>query len=207
MVSAQFSNYLSAFVRASFGLSPGAAAHMTSAFHLGCLIATTAGARAYAKLPPRSRRLFLAGALALTTACPAALLAHAGGVRTLSAGVVRVVLFAWGLAACVPFYIPPTAFALRFGGARHASLVTNLVDSGTLLMPLVLAATRAMSRAAAAADAAKVAGIAAASLPWRQPLGIAVAASAAAAVAMVTAVSLDMPRKEADMSAAAKREG
>ena len=43
-------------------------------------------------------------------------------------------LFLWGMAYSLPFYLPPGEFALKIGGKSAAALFTNLFDAGGFTM-------------------------------------------------------------------------
>ena len=46
---------------------------------------------------------------------------------------VLLVIFLWGFAWSLPFYIPAGVMALRLGGPSHAALLTNLFDAAGFL--------------------------------------------------------------------------
>jgi len=68
--------------------------------------------------------------LGLLMGCCVLQMAHVAGVVVLSKAVGMGSMFVWGLAFSIPFYIPPSLFALRRGGRQSSATIADAFDLG-----------------------------------------------------------------------------
>ena len=118
-----------------YGVTEAQGARVGSIFALGCLVSVSTAAKPYASLPKKRRMQLLMGLMGVATLCAGANLAHVSGALFLSPTAATVSLFLWGLAFAVPFYIPPSLYALERGGKECSATIADAFDfSGFLLL-------------------------------------------------------------------------
>ncbi|KAG8470143.1 hypothetical protein KFE25_008564 [Diacronema lutheri] len=123
-----FMNFVGLFLRSSFGFSAAASTNAISVANAGQMVGLLIGGKYYKALAPFDQFRAITLLLALTTAAPSLLLLR-GSLPAVDAIVIPL-LFVWGLAFAVPFYLPVGTFALECGGKRNSTFVTNLLDAG-----------------------------------------------------------------------------
>jgi hypothetical protein len=70
----------------------------------------------------------IVGLLSLATLSSAAQLGHAMGILHLSVNASAAMFFLWGFAFSLPFYIPPSIYALDRGGAQSSATIADAFD-------------------------------------------------------------------------------
>ncbi|KAL7571434.1 hypothetical protein ACA910_019192 [Epithemia clementina (nom. ined.)] len=112
-----------------------------SIYAIGCLLAVTLGSRRYAALASsstntknwcRNHILVLVALLGCATAASAAQLAHVSPriPFVMSPTGSCLSFFVWGAAMAIPFYIPPSLYALKRGGTECSATIADLFDMG-----------------------------------------------------------------------------
>lgn len=130
MVFASFLLFVPSFMSNGFGLSSGDAARAGSVYALGCLLSVAVGSDRYARLKWRGRAVANTAQMGAAAMCAAALLCHSSNSVpvTLGPSVGVLLMFLWGAAFAVPFYIPPSLYALRTGGRESSATIADAFD-------------------------------------------------------------------------------
>jgi MFS family permease len=130
MVFASFLLFVPTLMSQVYGASPAFAAQSGSIYALGCLLSVTTISRLYSKLSRKSKIGSILALLGTATLCSLAQLGHVAGRWHLSATASAACLFLWGFAFSVPFYIPPSLYALSRGGAESSATIADVFDIG-----------------------------------------------------------------------------
>jgi MFS family permease len=110
---------------ASFGAQVG------SWYALGCLVSVTTLSQRFAQLRRRDKLHAVTLLLGLgATGSSLAQLAHVSGVVALSPATSAFFLFVWGFSFAIPFYIPPSLYALARGGRESSATIADVFDIG-----------------------------------------------------------------------------
>jgi MFS family permease len=110
---------------ASFGAQVG------SWYALGCLVSVTTLSQRFAQLRRRDKLRAVTLFLGLgATGSSLAQLAHMSGVIALSPVASALLLFVWGFSFAIPFYIPPSLYALARGGRESSATIADVFDIG-----------------------------------------------------------------------------
>jgi len=129
MVFASFLLFVPTLMSQVYGCSNAVAAQVASAYSLGCLLSVSLGSRLYAALPTTKQQIAtMASLLALATMASLAQLAHAMGIVTLSWTASTLSMFVWGFAFSLPFYLPPSLYALARGGRNCSASIADCFD-------------------------------------------------------------------------------
>lgn len=123
-----FMNFVGLYLKASYGYSAAGSTNAISVANAGQMVGLLIGGKYYKKLKPSEQVLAIAGLLFITAAVPTLLLLR-GAFPAIEAAVLPL-LFVWGLAFAVPFYLPTGTYALECGGKRNSTFFTNLLDAG-----------------------------------------------------------------------------
>ena len=130
MVFASFLLFVPKLQSQVYQTSAASAAQTGSYYAIGCWLSVTLlGPVVYA--PQRTRRqklLALLGLLGTAVACSVGQLGHMSGWWQFSATASMVSMFGWGLAFAVPFYIPPSLYALQHG--QSSATIADVFDIG-----------------------------------------------------------------------------
>lgn len=111
------------YLRETLSLLPGHAAQVSSSFALGCAAAVLAGSVVYSRLEDGQRTALVAGMLTVFSAAMCTLLAvQTGAIGPLGVGPTVGLLLTLGCTLALPFYVPATMFAARFGGPFQSTL-------------------------------------------------------------------------------------
>jgi hypothetical protein len=113
-----------------YGATNAFAAQVGSIFALGCLLSVTFGSQLYATLDKLIKMTCVISSLTTATFCALAQLAHVKGTLTLSANASAALLFLWGFCFAIPFYIPPSLYALSRGGKTSSATIADVFDFG-----------------------------------------------------------------------------
>jgi MFS family permease len=130
MVFASFLLFVPTLMSQVYGSSNAFAAQTGSIYALGCLLSVTLGSSKYANLPRKKQALASFLLMGGATLASLAQWAHCAGVWTLSAGMGAAFLFLWGFCFSIPFYIPPSLYALARGGKQSSATIADVFDIG-----------------------------------------------------------------------------
>jgi Major Facilitator Superfamily len=130
MVFASFLLFVPTLMSQVYGSSNAFAAQTGSIYALGCLLSVTTGSELYSKLPRKGKALSIAAMLLAATISSMAQLAHVAGLWKLSSAASAAFLFLWGWAFAIPFYIPPSLYALERGGSQSSATIADVFDIG-----------------------------------------------------------------------------
>jgi MFS family permease len=130
MVFASFLLFVPTLMSQVYGASPAFAAQSGSIYALGCLLSITTISQVYSKLSRKSKIGSIVALLGTATISSLAQLGHVAGVWHLSATASAAFLFLWGFAFSVPFYIPPSLYALSRGGTESSATIADVFDIG-----------------------------------------------------------------------------
>mmetsp|Transcript_14503 Transcript_14503/g.24021 ORF Transcript_14503/g.24021 Transcript_14503/m.24021 type:complete len:504 (-) Transcript_14503:40-1551(-) len=128
MVFGSFLLFVPTLMSQVYGFSNSQAAQVGSVLAIGCLVSVTTCSQLYATLTKRNKIIGAVSMCSLATLCSLAQLAHASGIITLTAGLSTLSMFLWGFAFAVPFYIPPSMFALARGGKESSATISDVFD-------------------------------------------------------------------------------
>ena len=129
MVFASFLLFVPTLMNQVFGCSNAVAAQVASAYSLGCLVSVSLGSRLYSALPTTKQKITsIGGLLALATTASLAQLGHATGIAPLSWTLSIFSMFVWGFSFSLPFYLPPSLYALARGGRECSASIADCFD-------------------------------------------------------------------------------
>jgi len=128
MVFASFLLFVPTLMSQVYKVSNAFASQAGSIYALGCLLAVTAGSQIYGKLSTKSRATALFGLLTTATLSSIAQLGHMIGWWHLTATASAAFLFLWGFSFAIPFYIPPSLYALEKGGTESSATIADVFD-------------------------------------------------------------------------------
>lgn len=136
MIFISFLMFVPTYMKSAYGMTSSGAAQVASVFALGCLLSVTVGSKPYSSSTARQRTALLSTLLGCATLISFVQLAHVSGlIRPLTPLVGTICMFAWGFAASLPFYIPPSLYALEHGGKASSATIADLFDvTGFLLL-------------------------------------------------------------------------
>lgn len=130
MVFASFLLFVPTLMSQVYQVSSGFAAQTGSIYALGCLLSVSLGSQLYSKLPKRKQAHAIFALMGTATVSSLAQLAHVSGVCNLSASASAFFFFLWGFAFTIPFYIPPSLYALSRGGKESSATIADVFDIG-----------------------------------------------------------------------------
>jgi sugar phosphate permease len=129
MVFASFLLFVPTLMNQVYGCSNAVAAQVASAYSLGCLLSVSLGSRLYAALPTTKQQIgMMTSLLALATVASLSQLGHATGIAPLSWTLATLSMFVWGFAFSLPFYLPPSLYALARGGRQCSASIADSFD-------------------------------------------------------------------------------
>jgi len=127
MLPAKFISFIPLYLVTGWGYSKNDASTYSSVFALGSLLATSAGAKVYQRLDSKNKVHAIAASNVLSIVSAGLLLFHMY-TPVFHPMACLLLLFAWGAAWSLPFYIPSGIMAFELGGKHHAATVTNIFD-------------------------------------------------------------------------------
>eukprot|EP00980_Cylindrotheca_fusiformis_P027917 scaffold22568_cov125-Cylindrotheca_fusiformis.AAC.14 len=130
MVFASFLLFVPTLMTQVYKVSSGFAAQTGSIYALGCLLSVTLGSQVYSKLPKRKQALAICVLMGSATMTSLAQLSHVSGFFPLSPFASAVSFFLWGFSFTIPFYIPPSLYALSRGGKESSATISDFFDIG-----------------------------------------------------------------------------
>ena len=134
MVYISFLLFVPTYMSQVWKASDALAAQAGSIYSLGCLLAVTVGSSLYAQLVPRRQAGTVWVLTGLATLASLGQLLHvrglATGMPTSSPAAALGSLFVWGASSAIPFYLPPSIYALQRGGQTSSATIADLFDVG-----------------------------------------------------------------------------
>ena len=133
MCVGQFISFMPLYMSTGFQMAAPQAAAASSAFACGSLISSVLVTKMYQNMTNAQQVRTITALNCFNFLLPALLWAHhrhfLPSVLSVTASTAPLILFVWGAAWMLPFYIPPGVLALHLGGTAHAALLTNLFDA------------------------------------------------------------------------------
>eukprot|EP00550_Attheya_septentrionalis_P010536 CAMPEP_0198303582 /NCGR_PEP_ID=MMETSP1449-20131203/56961_1 /TAXON_ID=420275 /ORGANISM="Attheya septentrionalis, Strain CCMP2084" /LENGTH=515 /DNA_ID=CAMNT_0044006077 /DNA_START=250 /DNA_END=1794 /DNA_ORIENTATION=- len=111
-----------------YGMNSADAARTGAVFAGGCMLSLSLSSNHYGKLTRLQKASTLASLLGLSTCCALTQWAHMVGRITLSASASVLSMFLWGFGFAIPFYIPPSLYALKRGGRVSSATIADCFD-------------------------------------------------------------------------------
>ena len=130
MVFASFLLFVPTLMSQVYGSSNAFAAQTGSIYALGCLLSVTFGSQLYSRLPKKKQAFANLLLMGTATFSSLAQLAHVSGAWEISATASAASMFLWGFAFSIPFYIPPSLYALARGGKQSSATIADVFDIG-----------------------------------------------------------------------------
>lgn len=121
MIIASFLLFVPSYMTNAFGLTSAESARVGSLYALGCLISVSFGSSCFPKLTTRGKLLSTLGFLGLVILISAINILHILGTISMSGLGGTILMFLWGIGFAVPFYIPPSLYALKRGGSDSSA--------------------------------------------------------------------------------------
>jgi len=131
MLYASFLMFVPTLMTQVYKTSAAAGAQVGSLYALGCLLSVTTISKLYAKMPRRTKLWTVSLLLLLgATGSSVAQLGHVAARWTVSPAVSAFLMFLWGFSFAVPFYTPPSLYALAKGGNEASATIADVFDVG-----------------------------------------------------------------------------
>mmetsp|Transcript_27372 Transcript_27372/g.33852 ORF Transcript_27372/g.33852 Transcript_27372/m.33852 type:complete len:187 (-) Transcript_27372:383-943(-) len=129
MLIASFLLFVPSYMTNAFQSTPAQSAKVGSLYAIGCLISVSIGSKPFANLSQVKYKVFtivlLLGLVSCISICQ---MLHVSGVLTLSTFGGSFSMFLWGVGFDIPFYIPPSLYALRQGGKESSATIADAFD-------------------------------------------------------------------------------
>lgn len=130
MIFASFLLFVPTLAISVFGLSSAEGAQAASLYALGCLLSVSSFSTLFSKSTKRQRLVALAALLlGGATSSSVAFLGHVSSWWAIRPSQAMVLLFVWGFSFAIPFYIPPSLYALSRGGEVCSATITDAFDA------------------------------------------------------------------------------
>ena len=113
-----------------YGASTSVSAAVGTVYALGCLLSVTLGSNVYARLSKKRKALSVLTLLGASTISSISQLGHMAGWWQLSTAFSAASFFLWGFSFAIPFYIPPSLYALSRGGVDSSATIADVFDIG-----------------------------------------------------------------------------
>ena len=130
MLFGSFLLFIPTLMTNCYGTTSAFGAQVGSIFALGCLLSVTLGSQLYATLTRKKKIIAIVSMLGLATCSALGQLGHMCGVLNLSANASAALMFLWGFSFAIPFYIPPSLYALERGGIASSATIADVFDFG-----------------------------------------------------------------------------
>mmetsp|Transcript_18477 Transcript_18477/g.32604 ORF Transcript_18477/g.32604 Transcript_18477/m.32604 type:complete len:495 (-) Transcript_18477:72-1556(-) len=128
MVFASFLLFVPTLMNKVYGTSNAVAAQIAAIYSMGCLLSISFGAPIYSSLPKKKKIMAIVSLLGLATLCSLIQLAHVSGNVQISPAIAALSMFLWGFAFTIPFYLPPSLYALERGGRKGSATISDGFD-------------------------------------------------------------------------------
>jgi len=128
MVFASFLLFVPTFLSNAYGMSASTAAQVGSMYAIGCLLAVKFCTKPYNEFGKGGRSIMLIAMLSTATLLALAQIVHVSGFMTFSKLTGAISMLLWGVSFALPFYIPPSLFALKRGGKESSATIADAFD-------------------------------------------------------------------------------
>lgn len=128
MVVASFLLFVPSYMTNAFGMSNSSAARVGSLYALGSLLSVSFGAKRFSTSRIRTKLLATISLLGSLLLCSFLQVAYITGAISMTAVGGALSMFMWGLCFSIPFYIPPSMYALRQGGRKSSATIADAFD-------------------------------------------------------------------------------
>jgi len=128
MVIASFLLFVPSYMSNCFGMSSAAAARVGSVYAVGSMVSISMGAKLFSSLSSAGKISLVIGMMGSLILCSLLHMGHISGVFQLSSTAGALSMFFWGLAFSIPFYIPPSLYALKHGGKESSATIADSFD-------------------------------------------------------------------------------
>jgi MFS family permease len=129
MIFASFLLFIPTLMTHVYGTTPAVASQVGSLFALGCLLSVTSGSAVYPTLPWTGKLKMTTALLGTGILSSVGQLGHVSGWWELNATISSTLIFLWGLAVAIPFYLPSSLYALAKG--RSSATIADMFDIGS----------------------------------------------------------------------------
>ena len=138
MVYGSFLLFVPTLMNKVYGCSLSFSNLVGSVYAFGCLLSISVGSQYYSSLSQKKGRVYLnAFLLLIATMASITQLLSVSGTMIIPAWASVLSLFWWGFSLSVPFYIPPSLFALDRGGKESSATIADSFDlPGFLLLAM-----------------------------------------------------------------------
>jgi hypothetical protein len=131
MLFASFLLFVPTLMTQVYNASSALGAQVGSLYAMGCLLSVTTGSKLYARLQSRGKLWLVAGLLLFgATGSSVAQLGHMANWWSLPLNASALTMFVWGFSFAIPFYIPPSLYALSKGGKESSATIADVFDIG-----------------------------------------------------------------------------
>uniref|UniRef100_A0A7S3PV17 Major facilitator superfamily (MFS) profile domain-containing protein n=1 Tax=Chaetoceros debilis TaxID=122233 RepID=A0A7S3PV17_9STRA len=134
MIVASFLLFVPSYMANAFGMSSSESARVGSLYALGSLLVVTFFAKPYSMMNVNKKIISTVVLLGSLLGCSLLHMAHIAGVYTISSLGATVSMFLWGVSFSIPFYIPPSMYALKRGGSESSATIADAFDFGGFMM-------------------------------------------------------------------------
>jgi sugar phosphate permease len=129
MVFASFLLFVPTLMNQVYHATPAVASRVGSLYAIGCLLAVTLGSDRYGRLKsPTAKAGALAALLGSATVASGLQLGHVAQWWTMGVTASALSMLLWGVAFAIPFYIPPSLYALERGGVESSATIADVFD-------------------------------------------------------------------------------
>eukprot|EP00548_Thalassiothrix_antarctica_P020063 CAMPEP_0194185148 /NCGR_PEP_ID=MMETSP0154-20130528/41293_1 /TAXON_ID=1049557 /ORGANISM="Thalassiothrix antarctica, Strain L6-D1" /LENGTH=360 /DNA_ID=CAMNT_0038903267 /DNA_START=516 /DNA_END=1594 /DNA_ORIENTATION=- len=128
MVYGSFLLFVPTLMSNVYGLADATSVQIGSIFAIGCLLSIALLSSIYSNLSKKRKIILSTTLLGAATACSSAQYAHTCGLLFLSPNLSILTMFLWGFSFAIPFYIPPSIFALARGGKESSATISDVFD-------------------------------------------------------------------------------
>ncbi|GAX24841.1 hypothetical protein FisN_6Hh390 [Fistulifera solaris] len=132
MVFASFLLFIPTLMTQVYGTTPAVASQVGALFALGCLLSVTSGSAVYPALSWTGKLKMTTALLGTGILSSIGQLGHVSGWWKLHTTISSTLLFLWGLAVAIPFYLPSSLYALAKG--RSSATIADMFDIGSFLL-------------------------------------------------------------------------
>jgi hypothetical protein len=121
MIIASFLLFVPSYMTNAFGLSSASASRVGSLYALGCLLSVTVCSKRFSDLDKWGKVVSSVGFLGLVILISILQLLHVSNIISIGALGGSICMFLWGAGFAIPFYIPPSLYALKQGGSDSSA--------------------------------------------------------------------------------------
>lgn len=128
MIIASFLLFVPSYMNQAFQMTSSQAARVGSLYALGSLLSVSFGAKRFTSFTLQNKLWSVVGLLgSLCTIC----ILHLGyisSIWSMTPFMASISMFLWGVAFSIPFYIPPSMYALKRGGRKSSATIADAFD-------------------------------------------------------------------------------